>query len=792
MTTSNGKPKRRQNEILPIPDQPYAGFVAYDAKDPDAKFAPIEPLRPPEAAPNVLVVLIDDVGFGASSTFGGPCQSPTAERLAKAGLRFTRFHTTALCSPTRAALLSGRNHHAVGMGGITEIATSAPGYNSIRPNSMAPLPEILRLNGYSTAQFGKCHEVPVWEASPVGPFDRWPTGSGFEYFYGFVAGETNQWYPSIHEGTKIVDPPKTPEEGYHFMEDMTDRAIAWVRQQRLLAGDKPFFMYFAPGATHAPHHVPKDWADKYKGKFDQGWDKLREETFARQKKLGVIPPDCELTKRPDAIPDWDSQAPGFKRVLAREMEVYAGFFEYADHHVGRLIDALDKIKALDNTLIYYIIGDNGASAEGTLQGTFNETIPFNGMSALETAEFLTQRIDKLGGPESYNHYAVGWAHALDTPYQWTKQVASHWGGTRNGTIVHWPKGIKAKGEIRHQFHHVIDVAPSILEIADLLQPYMVNGVAQVPMQGVSMAYSFDDANAAERHETQYFEMFGNRGIYHKGWTAVTRHRTPWLMTGAAPPFDDDVWELYDTNRDWSQAHDLSKQMPEKLHELQRLWLIEATRNNVLPMDDRGSERFNADLAGRPVLIRGTSQVLANGMGGLNENGVVNLKNKSHSITAQVTVADGQAANGVIISQGGISCGWMLYVKDGKLTYLYNFVGLRQFVVTATEQLPAGTHQVRMEFAYDGGGLAKGGNVTLFIDGKPVGEGRIEQTAPMVFSADETSDVGVKRGSPMTSDMPPGKSQFGGTVDAVVIEAPGESLDHLLSRDEVLQMIVARQ
>lgn len=434
-------------------------------------------------------------------------------------------------------------------------------------------------------------------------FDRWPTGSGFEYFYGFVAGETNQWYPSIHEGTKIVDPPKTPEEGYHFMEDMTDRAIAWVRQQRLLAGDKPFFMYFAPGATHAPHHVPKEWADKYKGKFDQGWDKLREETFARQKKLGVIPPDCELTKRPDAIPAWDSQAPDFKRVLAREMEVYAGFFEYADHHVGRLIDALDKIKALDNTLIYYIIGDNGASAEGTLQGTFNETIPFNGMSALETAEFLTQRIDKLGGPESYNHYAVGWAHALDTPYQWTKQVASHWGGTRNGTIVHWPKRIKAKGEIRHQFHHVIDVAPSILEIADLPQPYMVNGVAQVPMQGVSMAYSFDDANAAERHETQYFEMFGNRGIYHKGWTAVTRHRTPWLMTGAASPFDDDVWELYDTNKDWSQAHDLSKQMPEKLHELQRLWLIEATRNNVLPMDDRGSERFNADLAGRPVLIR---------------------------------------------------------------------------------------------------------------------------------------------------------------------------------------------
>ena len=783
---------KTQREILPIPDKAYAGFIAYDAKDPDSHFPPIEPLRPPEAAPNVLIVLIDDVGFGASSAFGGPCASPTAERLAKDGLRYTRFHTTALCSPTRAALLSGRNHHTVGMGGITEIATSAPGYNSLRPNSMAPLPEILRLNGYSTAQFGKCHEVPVWEASPVGPFDRWPTGSGFEYFYGFVAGETNQWYPAIHEGTKLVEPPKTPEEGYHFMEDMTDRAIAWVRQQRLLAGDKPFFMYFAPGATHAPHHVPKEWADKYKGKFDQGWDKLREETFARQKTLGVIPPDCDLTKRPDAIPAWDSQSTEFQRVLAREMEVYAGFFEFADYHIGRLIDALDQIKALENTLIYYIIGDNGASAEGTPQGTYNEMIPFNGFNALETADFLSARIDKLGGPESYNHYAVGWAHAMDTPYQWTKQVASHWGGTRNGTIVHWPNGIKAKGEIRTQFHHVIDVGPTILEIAQLPEPYMVNSVGQVPMQGVSMAYSFEDAKAAERHETQYFEMFGNRGIYHKGWTAVTRHRTPWIMTGEAPPFDDDVWELYDTNKDWSQANDLSKQMPDKLHELQRLWIIEATRNGVLPMDDRGAERLNSDLAGRPVLVRGNSQVLANGMGGLNENALLNVKNKSHSITGQVVVPDGEPANGVILSQGGIGGGWMFYVKDGTLTYLYNFAGLRHFVITSTQPLTAGTHQVRMEFAYDGGGLAKGGGVTLLIDGKAVGQGRIDQTVPIVFSGDETSDVGVKHGSPMTPDMPPEQSRFNGTVNVVVIETAGDNHDHLLSKEDVLNMIVARQ
>ncbi len=797
MPSSNGAAKGAtskyvQREVLPIPDQPYAGFVAYDAKDPDSKFPPIEPLRPPEGAPNVLVVLIDDVGFGASSVFGGPCSAPTAERIAKDGLRYTRFHTTALCSPSRQALLTGRNHHTVGMGGITEIATSAPGYNSLRPNSMAPLPEILRLNGYSTAQFGKCHEVPVWETSPVGPFDHWPTGSGFEYFYGFVAGETNQWYPAIHEGTKAIEPPKTPEEGYHFMEDMTNRAIAWVRQQRLLAGDKPFFMYFAPGATHAPHHVPKEWADKYKGKFDQGWDKLREETFARQKKLGVIPQSCDLTARPKEIPSWDSQTPEFKKVLAREMEVYAGFFEYCDNNIGRLIDALDKIEALDNTLIYYIIGDNGASAEGTPRGTYNEMIPFNGLSGVESDEFLMQRIDKLGGPESYNHYAVGWAHAMDTPYQWTKQVASHWGGTRNGTIVRWPKNIKAKGEVRNQFHHVIDVAPTVLEAVGVPQPYMVNSVGQVPMQGVSMLYSFDDAAAAERHETQYFEMFGNRGIYHKGWTAVTRHRTPWIMTGAAPPFDDDVWELYDTNKDWSQAHDLSKEMPDKLHELQRLWLIEATRNNVLPMDDRGAERFNSDLAGRPVLVRGTSQVLANGMGDLNENGLINVKNKSHSVTAQVVIPDGMTAQGVILAQGGIGGGWMFYVSDGKPTYLYNFCGIREFTVASTQALTAGKHQVRMEFAYDGGGLGKGGNVTLYIDGNAVGKGRVEQTAAIIFSGDETSDVGFKRGSPMLADMPAAKSAFNGSVDVVVIETAGESTDHLLDREEVLNMIMARQ
>ena len=555
---SNEDKKHRSH--LPMPNTDRIGRITYDAKDPDTQNPPIEQLRPPKDAPNVLIILIDDAGFGSSSAFGGPCQTPNAEKLAAGGLKYNRFHTTALCSPTRQALLTGRNHHSVGMGCITEIASGAPGYSSVLPNTCSPLARTLKLNGYSTAQFGKCHEVPVWETSPVGPFDAWPTGGGgFEYFYGFIGGEANQWYPSIYEGTTPVEPKKTPEEGYHLVEDMTDKAMKWIGQQKALAPDKPFFVYFAPGATHAPHHVPKEWADKYKGKFDGGWDKLREETFARQKKLGVIPPDCKLTARHKEIPAFDAMPEALKPVLRREMEVYAGYMEYVDYHVGRLLDTLKKLDILDDTLVYYIIGDNGASAEGTLNGTYNEMLNFNGMAAIETPEFLNARIDKLGGPESYNHYAVGWAHAMDTPYQWTKQVASHWGGTRNGTIIHWPKGIQAKGEMRWQFHHIIDVAPTILEAAGIPEPVSVNGVPQRPLEGVSMQYSFNDAKASERHETQYFEMFGNRGIYHKGWAAVTRHKTPWLLIGEkTPAFDDDVWELYDTNTDWSQANDLSR------------------------------------------------------------------------------------------------------------------------------------------------------------------------------------------------------------------------------------------
>jgi arylsulfatase len=770
-------------------------LITYDAKDPETKYPPIQQLRPPKGAPNVLIVLIDDAGFGSSSAFGGPCQTPNAEKLAAGGLKYLRFHTTALCSPTRQALLTGRNHHSVGMGGITEIASGSPGYCSVLPNTAAPLAKTLKLNGYATAQFGKCHEVPVWETSPAGPFTAWPTGGGgFEYFYGFIGGEAHQWYPSLYEGTTPIEVKRTPEEGYHFMEDMTDKAIGWIGQQQALIPDKPFFVYFAPGATHAPHHVPKEWADKYKGKFDAGWDKVREETFARQKKLGVIPSDCQLTPRHEQIPAWDAMPENLKPVLRRQMEVYAGFLEYADHHVGRLFDALEKLNLLDDTLVYYIIGDNGASAEGTLNGTYNEMINFNGAAALETPEFLMARLDKLGGPESYNHFAVGWAHAMNTPYQWTKQVASHWGGTRNGTIVHWPNGIKPKGETRSQFHHVIDVAPTVLEAARLPQPIAVDGIQQKPIEGVSMLYSFNEAKAAERHETQYFEMFGNRGIYHKGWTAVTRHKTPWLLVGdTVPAFDDDNWELYDTNTDWSQSKNLAKDMPDKLLHLQRLWLIEATRYNVLPLDDRMAERMNPDLAGRPILIKGKTQILFGGMGRLSENSVVSIKNKSHSVTAEIVVP-ASGCEGVIIAQGGNIGGWSLYAKGGKLKYCYNLLGIQYFYAESADVIPPGDHQVRMEFAYAGGGLGKGGTASLFVDGTKVGEAKVAATAAIVFSADDGCDVGQDTGSPVSQDYGPRGNEFTGRVKGlqIAIAEAAESVDHLISPEDAMRVAMGRQ
>jgi arylsulfatase A-like enzyme len=787
----NGTKASPTRDVLPIPDIVRSPFTTYDAKDPDTKYPPIVPLRPPAGASNILVVLLDDVGFGASSAFGGPVNMPTAERLAKDGLKYVRFHTTALCSPTRAALLSGRNHHAVGMGGITETATAAPGYSSVRPNTCAPIADILRLNGYATAQFGKCHEVPAWETSPIGPFDRWPTGSGFQHFYGFVAGETNQYYPALWENTTPVDPPKSPQQGYHLSEDLADRAISWIRQQKALASDQPFFVYFAPGATHGPHHCPPEWRAKYQGKFDAGWDELREQTFERQKKLGIVPNEAQLTKRHAEIPAWNTMDEKLKPVLRLQMENYAGFLEHADHHLGRVIDTLDDLGILDDTLIYYIIGDNGASAEGSLQGTFNEGASVNAPD-METIDYLTSRIPEWGGPTSSPHYAVGWAHAMCTPYQWTKQVASHWGGTRNGTIVSWRGGIKSRDEVRTQFTHVIDIGPTVLEVAGIQQPTQVYGVTQEPIQGVSMRYSFDDAKASEQHDVQYFEMFGNRGIYYKGWSAVTKHRTPWAMGEAKNvSFDDDVWELYDGATDWTQARDVSKEHPEKLHELQRLFLIEAARHNVLPLDDRVWERLDPARAGRPTLQRGHSQILVPGMGRLNENTLINVMSKSFSVTAEVVIPEPDA-HGVIVNQGGSGGGWTLYVHQGRLTYAYNYGSIKIYKVAAEKALSPGQHQIRMEFAYDGGGIGKGGNVTLFVEGEQVGAGRVEHTHLFSFSLDETSDVGRDTGAPVSDDYDANDNAFNGDIHWVKLDTGDDDHSHLVDPHGLLKVAMMRQ
>ncbi|HSR32841.1 MAG TPA: arylsulfatase, partial [Anaerolineae bacterium] len=565
--------------------------MALDARN--AEFPAIKPLRPPEGAPNVVIVLIDDMGFGAPSVTGGPCNMPAMQKIHDDGLLYNRFHTTALCSPTRQALLTGRNHHSAGMGSVAEVATGAPGNDSVRPNSVATVAEMLRLNGYNTGAVGKMHQTPTWEVSMSGPFDRWPTGDGFEKFYGFVGGETNQWAPTLFLGTSPVEPPATAEEGYHISEDIVNKAIAWIRGLHTLTPDKPFFLYCSFGATHAPHHVGQEWIDKYKGKFDKGWDAVREETLANMKAKGIVPPDTELTGRPEGVEAWDDLNETQKKVYAHMMEVYAGFAEHTDAQVMRLIEALEDVGIYDDTLFIYIAGDNGASAEGGLDGTFNELMALNGIP--QVLEDVLPRLEELGSPTAFNHYPVGWAHAMNSPYQYTKQVASHWGGTRNATAVSWPNSIKARGEIRQQFHHVIDIVPTILEAAGLPEPYMVNGVAQKPIEGVSMAYTFDDPEAEDRHVTQYFEMFGNRGIYHEGWTAVTRHSLPWL-TREWPSFNEDEWELYDTTVDWSQARDLSKEMPEKLRELQELFLIEAAKYDVFPLDDRRYERFNAAIA----------------------------------------------------------------------------------------------------------------------------------------------------------------------------------------------------
>ncbi len=732
------------SSVLPRPEPPFKGHIGRTAKD-SVKDFPQE-VQAPKGAPNILLILTDDVGFGASSTFGGPIPCPTFDRLAKNGLRYTQFHTCALCSPTRAVLLAGRNHHSCATGVIMEAGTGFPGYNTLMPKSCGTFAEVLRQNGYNTAWYGKNHNVPDWHSSQAGPFDLWPTGLGFEYFYGFIGGDTSQWAPAIFENIKPIEPPHDDKD-YFLDKDMADHAIARIRMLHAVAPQKPWVTYYAPGTAHAPHHAPKEWIAKFKGQFDQGWDKVREETLARQKKLGVVPQDTKLTKRSEGIPAWDSLDAGHKNVAAHMMEVYAAALSHCDYHMGRLVDAIEETGDLDNTLVIYIQGDNGASAEGGPNGLLNEMTFFNAIP--EDFKEVMRRLDELGGPTTFNHYPIGWAHAMDTPFQWAKQVASHFGGTRNGLVISWPKRIKDKGGIRTQFHHVIDIAPTILEAVGLQAPSMLNGVPQKPVEGVSMVYSFDDAKAPSKRRTQYFEMFANRALYSDGWIASTTPPLPPWAVGKTIDVDDYKWELYDVTKDFSQAENLTAKEPRKLQELQELFWIEAAKYNVLPLDNSKVER--ADVSNRPSLTRGrTLFTYYPGLTRIPEGTAPDLKNKSFEIAAAVEIPEG-GAEGVLATQGGRFNGWGLYLLRGKPVFHYNLVGVHRYTVAGPDKLSRGKHTIRVDFKYDGPGVGKGGTASLLVDGKIVAEGKLERTIPFRISADETLDIGEDTGTPVSED-----------------------------------------
>ncbi len=748
--------------VLPVQQPPFQGHMALRTEDSKLDF-PAE-IKAPKAAPNILLIMPDDVGFGASTAFGGPVPTPALDRIAAAGVRYNQFHTTALCSPTRSALITGRNHHSNSTGVIMELGTGFPGYNSLMSKSNGSIAEILKQNGYNTAWYGKNHNVPDWHSSQAGPFDLWPTGLGFEQFFGFIGGDTSQFTPAIFDGTKPVEPPHDVED-YHLDVDMADRAINYIREQNALAPDKPFFVYYAPGTAHAPHHAPKAWIEKFKGKFDQGWDKVREETFARQKKMGIIPKDTVLTTRPDSIRAWDSLNKEQKELYARMMEVYAAALAHMDHQINRILDAIEGTGEMDNTLVIYLMGDNGASAEGSPDGLLNEMTFFNNIPV--PFEDTYARIDELGGPNTFGHYPIGWAHAMDTPFQWTKQVASHFGGTRNGLAIAWPKVIKDKGEIRSQFHHVIDIVPTILEATELPAPMSINGVAQSPIEGVSMAYSFDDAKAPSARRTQYFEMFGNRAIYNDGWVAATTPLTaPWSpIATKADPIHDWNWELYNVAEDFSQSRDLAAEHPEKLKELQILFYGEARQYNVLPIDSTKVPRLDVTL--RPSLTQGRSKfTYYDGMRRIPEGTAPDFKNKSHTITAEIEIGEGDS-DGMLVTQGGRFGGWGLYVLDGAPIYLYNVANLERYEIKG-KPLKPGKHTIRYEFDYDGGGAGKGGEGTLYVNGKKVAKGRIDRTMGYRISLDETFDIGSDAGEPVSEDyhVP---FDFQGTLSKVTVE-----------------------
>ena len=741
---------------LPIRKQPFGGVANKTLGGSKPDWEELGHVEPPDGAPNVLLVLIDDAGFGNAGTFGGPIDTPNYSRIAQEGVRYNRFHVAALCSPTRAALLTGRNSHAVGFGSVGEFSTGFAGYTAFVPDDCVPFPRILRDNGYSTAAFGKWHLTPDGQQGPSGPFDRWPVGWGFEYFYGFLGGGASQWDPCLAENQKIIGTPPEfydEENPYYLPDAMADKTIEWLHAIRAQDAKKPFFAYFATGCSHAPHHVSEEWAAKYKGKFDQGWDKLREETFARQKALGVIPADAELTPRDEAFPAWDDVPDKLKPFYARQMEVYAGFSENADHNVGRVIDAIDELGELENTLVLWIWGDNGASMEGTITGSFNELTMQNGIPLSDEMQLqLSERyggIDAWGGPMMDPHYSAAWAWAGNTPFQWGKQVGSHLGGTRNPLVVHWPERITEAGALRTHFTHAIDIGPTILDIAGIPMPTHIDGIEQQPMHGVTFADSLTDANAPERHTQQYFETIGNRSMYKDGWwLSMKTARIPWVLTpDAIKPYTPGVWdpdqdptELYYLPDDFSQAHDLAAEHPEKVKELRELFWQEAEKYNVLPL--------MAPLAGFFGMVpplpetasyefRGDVQNVLSGM-------IPRIYNHSYTITAELVIPPG-GAEGVIVAEADHLGGFSLFVDDGKLTHTYSMMGVFVFRQQAEEPLPEGEVTVRMQFAADAPKPATGGEVTLFIDERPVGKGRMDHTVPIRFSGYAGMDIGRDNG-----------------------------------------------
>ena len=727
---------------LPRPTPPFTGVIGRLMDD--STPAPYPAQLPAAGATNILLIMLDDVGFGSMSTFGGPVPSPALDQVAADGVVYNQFHTTALCSPTRAALLTGRHHHRVHMGGITEIANSYPGYDSALPSEAATVAQVLRMSGYSTACFGKWHLTPSWEQSPAGPFDRWPTGLGFDRFYGIIGAEASQWEPAVYDQTSPVS-PHVGREGYHLTEDLADHAIDWIYRQRSSAPDRPWFTYFSTPAVHAPHHAPTEWINRFAGHFDMGWDELRTEIYQRQLANGVIPPGTSNTARPEQIPAWHDYPERYRPVATRLMECFAGFLAHTDHHIGRVIDAARALDARDgtNTLIIYLTGDNGASAEGTIHGAWSAPSFQNGVH--EDPEWLLDHIDDFGTARCENHFNVGWAWALDAPFQWMKQVASHFGGTRNGLAMSWPGHIPAGGSIRSQFHHVVDIAPTIYAAAGITPPERVNGINQMSLDGVAMDYTFADDGPSRRH-TQYFEILGNRAIYHDGWIASCFHgRVPWIrMQGFEFDGPDERWELYNITSDFSQSIDRAAEYPERLNALRELFDAEAGRNGVYPLRDAGSRR-NGELAvphslgGRTAMTYTTAHVR------MPESSVVNLKNCSWRITARLTTS--ATDNGVIACQGGNMSGWSLWLDSNTPRFIYNCFG-HDLTIIDGPTMDAGDHTIAVEFIYDGG-FGRGGDVLISVNGQPGHAARIERTVPVVFSmSGETFDVGIDTGAPV--------------------------------------------